>query len=191
MGAVTITPFENGGSLLHAVTNHLFGSVGGIILGIAVLFACLTTAIGLTTSFSDYFQTLLPRVSYKKIAAFVCLFSFVISNVGLSQLIKIALPILLIIYPVTVTLILLSFMRRFIKHRKSVYIVGMGFTFIVAFLYGLDTAGLSLGSVSVWVRELPFYELGLSWVLPGAIGSILGALPFLNKTAASAAAVQE
>ena len=92
VGAMTITPFENGGSLLHAVTNHLFGSVGGIILGIAVLFACLTTAIGLTTSFSDYFQTLLPRVSYKKIAAFVCLFSFVISNVGLSQLIKIALP---------------------------------------------------------------------------------------------------
>lgn len=191
VGAMTITPFENGGSLLHAVTNHLFGSVGGIILGIAVLFACLTTAIGLTTSFSDYFQTLLPRVSYKKIAAFVCLFSFVISNVGLSQLIKIALPILLIIYPVTVTLILLSFMRRFIKHRKSVYIVGMGFTFIVAFLYGLDTAGLSLGSVSVWVRELPFYELGLGWVLPGAIGSILGALPFLNKTEASAAAAQE
>ena len=71
-------------------------------------------------------------------------------------------------------------MRRFIKHRKSVYIVGMGITFIVAFLYGLDTAGLSLGSVSVWVRELPFYELGLGWVLPGAIGSILGALPFLK-----------
>lgn len=61
VGAITNTPFTNGGALLHAVTNHLFGGIGGIILGIAVLFACLTTSIGLTTSFADYFQTILPK----------------------------------------------------------------------------------------------------------------------------------
>ena len=74
VGAITNTPFTNGGALLNAVTNHLFGGIGGIILGIAVLFACLTTSIGLTTSFADYFQTILPkRWTYKRIAAAVCL----------------------------------------------------------------------------------------------------------------------
>lgn len=188
VGALTATPFANGGSLLHAVTNHLFGSVGGIVLGMAVLLACLTTAIGLTTSFADYFQTLLPKLSYKKIAALVCIFSFVISNVGLSQLIQISLPVLLIIYPVTVTLIILSFLRRFIKQRKSVYIFGMGFTFIIAFIYGLESFGISFGIVHTWVQQLPFYKLGLGWVIPGIIGSLVGTLPFLNKKSSSAIA---
>ena len=64
IGASTLTSFPNGGELLHAVTSDLLGTPGGIILGIAVLLACLTTSIGLTTSFSDYFHELIPSVSY-------------------------------------------------------------------------------------------------------------------------------
>ncbi len=60
IGASTLTSFPNGGELLHAVTSDLLGTPGGIILGIAVLLACLTTSIGLTTSFSDYFHELIP-----------------------------------------------------------------------------------------------------------------------------------
>lgn len=73
IGASTLTSFPNGGELLHAVTSDLLGTPGGIILGIAVLLACLTTSIGLTTSFSDYFHELIPSVSYQKIALIVCL----------------------------------------------------------------------------------------------------------------------
>ncbi len=39
----------------------------GVILGIAVLLGCLTTSIGLTTAFSDYFKELFPSVSYKRL----------------------------------------------------------------------------------------------------------------------------
>ena len=46
IGASTLTSFPNGGELLHAVTSDLLGTPGGIILGIAVLLACLTTSIG-------------------------------------------------------------------------------------------------------------------------------------------------
>lgn len=44
--AGSLGQFPNGGQLLSAVANHLFGTVGMMILGIAVMFACLTTAIG-------------------------------------------------------------------------------------------------------------------------------------------------
>lgn len=177
VGAITSTPFENGGSLLHALTNHLFGGVGGIILGVAVLFACLTTSIGLTTSFSDYFQELLPNISYKKIAFGVCLFSFIISNIGLSQLIKISLPILIMIYPVTVVLMLLSFVKKYIGNRKMVYILGMLFTFVVSFVDGAESTNISLGVIGDVFHQLPFYELSIGWIVPGGIGALLGFLP--------------
>lgn len=178
VGAMTNTAFANGGALLHAVTNHLFGGIGGIILGIAVLFACLTTSIGLTTSFADYFQTILPkRWPYKKIAATVCLFSFVISNIGLSQLITVSLPILIMIYPVTVVLMLLSFLRKRIGSRRMVYVMAMLFTFAVSFVNGMESAGIHFGILSDWCALLPFYELSIGWILPAVVGAMIGLLP--------------
>lgn len=177
-GAITATSFSNGGALLHALTTSLFGPVGGLILGLAVLMACLTTSIGLTTSFADYFTELLPSVSYKKIAAAVCLFSFVISNVGLSQLIRFSLPVLMMIYPVSVVLIVLSFFKTHIAHRRMVYVGGMVMAFLASFLHALDTAGISF-VLTQWAKEfLPLYALGLGWVVPALIGVCVGLLPF-------------
>ena len=50
IGATTQTVFANGGALLHAVASDLIGPAGGIVLGMSVFLACMTTAIGLTTS---------------------------------------------------------------------------------------------------------------------------------------------
>ena len=74
----THTIFENGGALLHGVASDLLGPVGGLALGASVFLACMTTSIGLTTSFADYSHELLPSVSYRKITAGVCLFSFAV-----------------------------------------------------------------------------------------------------------------
>ncbi len=178
IGAVTLTPFENGGALLHTVTSDLLGHAGGIILGIAVLFACMTTSIGLTTSFADYFHGLFPSVSYKKITAIVCLFSFIISNVGLTQLINISLPVLMMVYPVTVVLVILSFFRRLIKHRRMVYVLGMIFAFCAAFVNGMESVNISLGIVTDLCHRIPFYELNLGWIIPAILGALLGLLPF-------------
>ena len=130
VGAITNTPFTNGGALLHAVTNHLFGGIGGIILGIAVLFACLTTSI------------------------------------------------VIMIYPLTVVLMLLSFLKQRIGSRRMVYIMAMLFTFAVSFVNGMESAGVSLGIISDWFAELPFYELSIGWILPAVAGALIGLLPF-------------
>ena len=178
IGAVTITPFANGGAMLYAVTSDLLGNVGGIILGVAVFFACMTTSIGLTTAFADYFHELLPTISYKKITAIVCIFSFLISNIGLTQLVKISLPILMMIYPVTVVLIVLSFLKRYIQHCRMVYVLGMAFALVVAFVNGLEKMGYSFGIVTDLCNKIPFYELGFGWIIPAIIGAMIGTLPF-------------
>lgn len=177
VGAITPGTYGNGGVLLTQVTSHLFGTPGVMVLGLAVLLACLTTSIGLTTSFSDYFVSVYPNITYKKVACCVCLFSFVIANVGLTQLIGISLPILIMIYPVTVVLMVLSFFKRKIKTHRMVYVMGMCFAFVVAFVSGMESAGISLGFLSTWMQGLPFYELGIGWILPAILGALLGFLP--------------
>ncbi|WP_460291951.1 branched-chain amino acid transport system II carrier protein, partial [Bacillus cereus] len=40
---------------------------GNVLLSIAIIFACLTTAIGVVSAFANYFATVLTNVSYKKL----------------------------------------------------------------------------------------------------------------------------
>ena len=181
IGAITHTTFENGGALLHAVASDLLGPVGGIVLGVSVFLACMTTSIGLTTSFADYFHELLPSVSYRKITAVVCLFSFAVSNVGLSYLIAVSQPVLMMIYPVLIVLIVLSFGRKWIGDKKMVYILSMTAAFVLAFINAMDSAGISLGILTVWGRSLPFYHLHLGWMLPAVCGAAVGFLPVWKR----------
>lgn len=180
VGAITPGTFANGGALLTVVTRQLFGTPGVLLLGVAVLLACLTTSIGLTTSFADYLTSTFPNLKYKQVALVVCLFSFLIANVGLTQLITISLPILIMIYPVTVVLMVCSFFRQRIQERRMVYVLGMVFAFAISFFSGLDNANIHLGALHDLVAQLPFYSLGIAWVIPACIGSIIGFLPIFK-----------
>ena len=81
----TFGTFENGSVLLTNVVQHLFGQYGLSLLGITMLFACLTTSVGLVSACGRFFTTLFPKISYNKIILIICLFSFGVSNLGLSR----------------------------------------------------------------------------------------------------------
>ena len=182
IGAITNEAFANGGNLLHAVTYHLLGNGGGIVLGVAVFLACIATAIGLVSSFSRYIAMVSPESwTYQRIAKYVCFASFIIANVGLNQLIKISLPILMMIYPVTIVLIVLSFMKNIIKERRSVYIISMILTFIVSFINGVEIYGVKFGIVNTYIHALPFNDIGFGWISVSIIGALIGFLPIWNK----------
>lgn len=183
IGATTQTVFANGGALLHAVASDLIGPAGGIVLGISVFLACMTTAIGLTTSFANYFHELIPQLSYRKITAIVCLFSFAVSNVGLSYMILISQPILMMIYPVLIVLIVLSFGHKWIGPRKMVYVFSMIAAFCIAGINAMDSVGIRLGLLTAWGEKLPLYHLHLGWIIPAAGGALLGLLPIWKKQA--------
>lgn len=181
IGAITPGTFANGGALLTSVTHTLFGSFGVLLLGAAVLLACLTTAIGLTTSFSNHLVSVYPRLSYRHVALCVSAFSFLIANVGLSQLIAISLPILIMLYPVSVVLMVASFFKQWIKEKRMVYVLGMSFAFLVSFFNGLEEAHLDAGAIHELIRQLPFYQQGIGWILPACIGILLGFLPIWKR----------
>ena len=54
---------ENGGQLLTQYVTHHFGATGVVLLASVVTLACLTTAVGLVSACSEYFNELLPKIS--------------------------------------------------------------------------------------------------------------------------------
>ena len=172
--------FSNGGQLLAAVAHHLFGTIGMLILGIAVLFACLTTAIGLTTACGDYFSDNYTKLEYNHVIIAVCLFSFLVSNIGLTQLLNITLPALLMVYPVLMALVLASFLNRWFQDRQPIYAGILIGAACVSIPNGLESLAanynIQITALSDLLQSIPFYQLGLGWVIPAIIGGIIGAV---------------
>ena len=173
--------FANGGQMLNAIAQTTTGLLGVILLSVAVYLACLTTAIGLITAFGEYISTTYPRISYHATILAATLFSFAIANVGLSTLIKFSLPVLLIIYPVTIVVCVQAFFYKFVGSRKGFYWLGLLLTFIVSVVHSLDGMNITLGALTAFITKLPFYDIGIAWLLPALIGSVLGLLIPVKK----------
>ena len=166
--------FDNGGTILAAAAHHYFGSYGSLILGIVVIAACLTTSIGLVTACAAYFNTLMPRFGYKTYAIALSVFSALVANVGLANLVAISVPVLTAIYPLAICLIFLTFMHKVFKGLSEVYICSLGFTFIVSLFDGFNAAGLQIETINHLFAYLPLHSVGLGWVIPAVLGAIIG-----------------
>lgn len=83
-----------------AIVEALMGKVGMILFGVVVGLACVTTAIALTSSAAAYFAELCrSKVPYKAFVIAICVFSAVVSNLGLDRIVAVAAPVLDVIYP--------------------------------------------------------------------------------------------
>ncbi|MCM3091986.1 MULTISPECIES: branched-chain amino acid transport system II carrier protein [unclassified Cytobacillus] len=170
----TIGQLDNGGAILSAASQYLFGPAGGMILGLAITVACLTTSIGLVSASAQYFHKLLPKVSYKAIVIILSLFSMVVSNIGLTQLIQLSLPILIIIYPLAIVLILFSFIHNAFNGYSAVYIGALIPTGLISLLDGLNTAGMDVSAITDSLQFLPFFAEGIGWIVPAIAGAVIG-----------------
>ena len=158
--------------LLVNITNHLLGKNGILLLGIIVAFACLTTAIGLTSVTAKYFEDVSnKKLKYSHIVTFICVFSAIASNLGVDRIIAIAGPILTVIYPVSILLVVMStFSKYFIK--PAVFKGAAYATLLISLLNVAD----SLGFTIEFIHHLPLNSLGFNWVIPAIIGGLLGKL---------------
>ena len=184
MGAQSRGLFDisaNGGIALAQISGHYLGSAGSIILALTITLACLKTSIGLVTSCADAFSRMFPRLfSYKVWAVIFSVFSFGVSNFGLSKLIEYSLPVLMFLYPLAITLILLALCGKLFDHHRAVYVSVTAFTAVAALfdLFKTLPAVLQVGPVEGAVafagRFLPFFSLNLGWVVPALLGLTLG-----------------
>ncbi|WP_342488496.1 branched-chain amino acid transport system II carrier protein [Cytobacillus sp. FSL W7-1323] len=170
----------NGGALLSVAAQFLFGSAGGYILGFAIIFACLTTSVGLISSCAAYFNKLVPSISYKKFVIIFSIFSMAIANVGLTQLINFSVPVLTFLYPLAIVLILLSLINNVFKGASIVYICALIPTGIISIIDGLNAAGLGSEGLNNTLSILPLFSVGIGWLVPAIIGAIVGFIIAFN-----------
>lgn len=189
VGAVTGGAFgsaENGAQTLNQAVSVLYGRTGLVMLAVVFFIACLNTCIGLISCCSKYFCTIIPGIGYRTWAVIFAVSSFVISNVGLTKILQISVPVLSAIYPVAIVLILLSFGYRDGKRWRSVYVCAISFTGVISVLLSIEQAGVTV--LHQIMSKLPLYTTGLGWIVPALVGVVIGAvLAVLNKSESSKA----
>ena len=185
LGATASTLFDSNISqteLLINITHTLLGNVGTIMLAIVVGFACLTTAIGLTSVTGKYFEDLSnKKFKYEHIVIFICTFSAIVSNFGVDKIIQIAIPILSLIYPVSIILVIMNIFKKLFPN--DITLKGSAYTtLLISLLTVIDSLGINIDIV----HKLPLANLGFNWLIPAIIGGALSTLLFkITKVSAS------
>ena len=157
--------------LIMALVEALMGKVGVILFGVVVGLACVTTAIALTSSAAAYFAELCRgKVSYKVFVIAICVFSAVVSNLGLDRIVAVAAPVLDVIYPPTLVLIFISLLAPRLPDRVSRG-TAIG-ALLTSVLCALNANGIHIP----FMANLPLYDLGLSWLLPAVIFGLAASL---------------
>ncbi|MER2000108.1 MAG: branched-chain amino acid transport system II carrier protein, partial [Lysinibacillus sp.] len=173
----TIGLLDNGGQILSAAAEVLYGGFGSIILSATIILACLTTSVGLLSANASFFERVLPIMSYKGYLIVFTLFSFGISNIGLTQLLNVTLPVLLAIYPIAIVLMIVSLFAGAFGHARIIYILPLVVTTFVAINDGLNAAGWKIEAYNNFLLNvLPLQEQSLGWLIPAVVAFIIGAI---------------
>ncbi len=148
-----------------ALTMHLavatLGRFGKVALGLCVTIACLTTSIALVAITSDFFSREF-KFSYRLTAVVICIFSAVLAATGVGFIVRIAVPILTLLYPVTIVLITLNILR---VGEGLVFkgVVGVTLFFSIAEIMSRYTA---LPGVEHLFNGIPLSSYGFAWLIP-------------------------
>ena len=174
LGATVSAQYTNDigrAQLIMVIIEALMGKVGMVLFGVVVGLACVTTAVALTSSAAAYFTELCRgKVSYKVFVIAICVFSAVVSNLGLDRIVAVAAPVLDVIYPPTLVLIFISLLAPRLSDRVSRG-AAIG-ALLTSVLCALNANGIHIP----FMANLPLYDLGLSWLLPAVIFGLAASL---------------
>lgn len=171
---VLVPEATNGAVILHAYVQNTFGTMGSFFLAALIFIACMVTAVGLTCACAEFFAQYLP-LSYKKLVFILGLFSMLVSNLGLSHLIQLSIPVLTAIYPPCIVLVVLSFTLRWWNSATRIIAPVM----LVSLLFGILDAVKASAFVDLmpeWIHHLPLAAQGLAWLPPSLLMLLLVAI---------------
>lgn len=168
LGSHEVAPnAANGAIILHAYVQHAFGDLGSLFLTGLIFLACMVTAIGLTCACAEYFAQL-TKISYKVLVFILVGFSFIISNLGLTKLIAVSVPVLSAIYPPAIVVILLSFFWSKFNNPRLVIAPVTAVSFIFGLIEGIKVTNFK-DNVPLIIQNLPLNEQNLAWLIPSCI----------------------
>ncbi|XAV88762.1 MAG: branched-chain amino acid transport system II carrier protein [Candidatus Symbiodolus clandestinus] len=178
---------QGGGQLLAAYVQALFGHWGQGLLGIVMLLACLTTAIDLLSGFSDYMANL-TSWPYRFWLLLSSVISTVVANLELTTLITISQPIMLALYPPTILVTFLAFIRHKLVYPRLSYRLLLSVALLGGIVDALNGLGIDVSGLSF----IPGFHQGLAWCLPSlGLTLLLYYLPQQRTTPQEASVISE
>ena len=156
-------------SLLTAIGAETLGTATNLFLSILIALACFTTAVGIVTGASDFAKGRLrnSKKAYVLTAVISCILGILMGQFNVGYIILVALPALLLVYPVTIALILLNNLpenRATNRIFRWVILV----TLIMSLPDFLESIGYPALKTSV-AAVIPFQDQHLGWVLPALL----------------------
>lgn len=166
--------FANGAEILTVASSLLFPSGGGLLFGVIVTLACLTTCVGLITACAKFFNEIYPKIHYRSYVAIFALIGLLVSNLGLDMILSLAVPLLVFIYPIAIVLVILSLSQHFVGGGKMMYRLSVLVTSIFALYEVLTSVGYDFKILTGLLGAVPFFESGLGWIVPAFVAAMVG-----------------
>ena len=166
---------NKGAYVLSESARQLFGNFGSMFLGIMVILTCFTTTVGLIVATSEFFNKKFPQLSYEKYVILFTAVGFAIANVGLQSVIQFSVPMLLFLYPITIALVLIVIVNKYVALSK----LGMQLTMAVVTLISiLSVVGstFKVAALSGLIAKLPLAAQSLEWLVPALVFLVIAAV---------------
>ncbi|GAA0181092.1 branched-chain amino acid transport system II carrier protein [Clostridium sediminicola] len=172
-------------ALYTAVSTKLLGRVGGILFSIALFFAALTTAIGMTSGCAEFFvDTTEGKIDYKKASIAVLVLSTIFGCMGLASILTFLGPILDGIYPAAIVLVIYYALMPNNQNRRHLNICRYAMTtalvfgiFDTVYAYGIRL-NINLGFFNTFYENLPLSAEMLAWFPWTVVAAIIGYFVF-------------
>ena len=160
-------------NLLRGISIQTLGNIGNAFLSVLIALACFTTAVGIVAGTADYFKGLFKdsQKAYIITAVIGSAAGILVGQLDFHDIIVIAVPILMFIYPITIVLILLNVLpERWGSPLVFRGVVLTTFLFSIPDFLGALGFNDSLTSIKEWI---PLSSQTLGWVLPAFLAFAL------------------
>ena len=158
--------------ILSQATQEIFGSTAQLFLAAMVTVTCFTTTVGLIVSTAEFFNGRFPQISYKVYATVFTLIGFAIANLGLDAIIKYSVPVLVILYPITITIVMIVIVNKFVALSKPGMQLTIGLVTAIA-VTSVLASSFEIATLTNLINSLPFANASLPWMVPAIIGILL------------------
>ncbi|HFI0666062.1 TPA: branched-chain amino acid transport system II carrier protein [Streptococcus suis] len=169
---VLVSDTNKGVYILSQATQAIFGPSAQIFLAAMVIVTCFTTTAGLIVSSGEFFAERFPRFSYKVYATVFTLIGFGIANLGLNNIITFSVPVLLVLYPITICIVLITIVNKFVPLSKPGMQLTVGVVTVLSLVEVL-AGQFGWSGISNLIGALPFAGQSLSWLMPAVVGILL------------------
>ena len=161
--------------LLVTIAKKVLGVQGFSIFSIAVVLACITTAIGQITSIANFFHKISgEKINHKHAVIFFSILSGSIAIMGVEKIVYFATPIYLAIYPSVIVLMILGLLRKYISNKES-FRYALLFTILLSVMEAILSV-VNISFIRAFIDILPLSSYGFAWLLPATLGILVGSV---------------